>query len=396
VNSRQLGSGTVDHAGLNAGFYELAGGAEVLAYFDAVMQQLLPSGRVQYYPMTEYLGGGRVRTLSGAHLEITARRRVVDTTHVGVVVPSMRPPPFVVAEGVECVSPNDLPTLREARDTYVVVGAGKTAMDACLWLMRHGISPDRLRWVKPRDSWILDRAHVQPGRKFARHIVADVTAQLQCVRDADSIVDLFRRLEAAGCLLRIDESVEPQMYRCAILSQAELAALRRIDRVVRLGHVRSIRPGRVELDDGTLTVTGSALYVDCTADGLGTRDLDRVFDGERITLHTVRTCQPAFSAAMIAHVEAAYSDDETRNALCQPVPYPRVPLDWLRMMLVYNSNQLRWFNDPAMMAWLDASRLNILSHATATVSDRARERIIGLLRSQLQVANDKLVELLGS
>ena len=81
VNSRQLGSGTVDLTGLNAGYYELAGGAEVLAYFDAVMQQhLLPSGRVRYYPMSEYLGDGRVRTLNGAHMQITARRRVVDTT----------------------------------------------------------------------------------------------------------------------------------------------------------------------------------------------------------------------------------------------------------------------------------------------------------------------------
>ena len=30
-----------------------------------------------------------------------------------------------------------------------------------------------------------------------------------------------------------------------------------------------------------------------------------------------------------------------------------------------------------MMAWLDAARLNILSHATAAVSARVREKIIG-------------------
>jgi threonine dehydrogenase-like Zn-dependent dehydrogenase len=40
-------------------YYELAGGAEVCAYFDAVMQQqLLPTGRVTYLPMSEYLGDG--------------------------------------------------------------------------------------------------------------------------------------------------------------------------------------------------------------------------------------------------------------------------------------------------------------------------------------------------
>lgn len=47
-----------------------------------------------------------------------------------------------------------------------------------------------------------------------------------------------------------------------------------------------------------------------------------------------------------------------------------------------------------MMAWLDSARLNILSHATTTVSPRAREKIIGVLRSQLRATNDKLEKLL--
>ena len=120
-----------------------------------------------------------------------------------------------------------------------------------------------------------------------------------------------------------------------------------------------------------------------------------MFDDDRITLQTVRTCQPVFSAALIAHVETAYGDDDTKNALCRPIPNPEVPLDWLRMMLTYNGNQLRWFDEPDMMAWLDSARLNILSHATATVSPRAREKIIGVLRSQLRNTNDKLEKLLG-
>src|ERR1700752_5416937 len=56
VNSRNLGSDTIDQSGLNAGYYELASGAEVCAYFDAVMRQhLLPSGRVTYLPRGEDL-----------------------------------------------------------------------------------------------------------------------------------------------------------------------------------------------------------------------------------------------------------------------------------------------------------------------------------------------------
>jgi hypothetical protein len=38
----------------------------------------------------------------------------------------------------------------------VIVGAGKTAMDTCLWLLGHGIAPQRLTWIKPRDAWLLN------------------------------------------------------------------------------------------------------------------------------------------------------------------------------------------------------------------------------------------------
>ena len=242
VNSRNLGSDTIDQGGLNAGYYELASGAEVCAYFDAVMnQRLLPSGRVTYLPMSEYLGDGRVRTLAGDEIEVTARRVV--TSHIEITVPSMREPSYAVAPGVECVPPNDLPRIRDARDRYVIVGAGKTAMDACLWLLRHEVPASRLTWIKPRESWILDRAGIQPGSQFSKRVLRDFSNQFAAVNDAESLPDLFVRLEAKGSLMRIDQSVEPTMYRCAILSQAELEALRRIDDVVRMGHVAVDRAG---------------------------------------------------------------------------------------------------------------------------------------------------------
>jgi hypothetical protein len=395
VNSLPLGNDTIDVSGLNEGFYELAAGAEVCAYFDTVMQQrLLPTGRVSYFPMSEYLCDGRIRTSGGDDIHVTACRRVVDTTFVGITVPSMRPPPYVVAADIDCIPPNGLPTFA-SRDNYVIVGAGKTAMDTCVWLLRNDVAPERLTWIKPRDAWLLNRANVQPGPQFAKRVLADVSAQLKSVQRAESVDDLFAMLSDAGSLLRIDESVEPQMYRCAIVSPAELEQLRRVENVVRMGHVKAIEPGRVELDGGTLTTPGAALYIDCTAVGLGRGDVTPVFDADRITLQTVRTCQPVFSAAAIAHVEAAYADDDTRNALCRPIPNPDVPLDWLRMMLTYNENQIRWFDEPEMMAWLDSARLNILSHATTTVSPRAREKIIGVMRSQLRTTNDKLEKLLG-
>jgi len=101
VNSRPLGSGGKDTAGFNAGLDELASGAEVVAYFEAVMQQrLLPSGRVRYFPVSEYTADGCVVSrLSGARRPVAAGK-VVDATRFSPNIPATRPPLYEVAEGV--------------------------------------------------------------------------------------------------------------------------------------------------------------------------------------------------------------------------------------------------------------------------------------------------------
>ena len=96
----------------------------------------------------------RFRTLAGDDYTIDVRRRVVDTTYLKTVVPSMRPPPYHVGDGVDCVAPNDLPASAPGHQRFVIVGAGKTGIDACLWLLRNDIAPDRLTWIMPRDAWL--------------------------------------------------------------------------------------------------------------------------------------------------------------------------------------------------------------------------------------------------
>ena len=395
VNSRNLGSDTIDHSGLNAGYYELASGAEVCAYFDAVMRQhLLPTGRVTYLPMSEYLGDGRVRTLGGEDIEVTARRVV--TSHVEIIVPSMRRPSYAVAPGVECVPPNDLPRIRDARDRYVIVGAGKTAMDACLWLLRHGVAPQRLTWIKPRDSWILDRAAIQPGSQFAKRVLRDFSDQLHAVHEAESLPDLFDRLEAKGCLhahrpVRRPDDVP---VRDPVAGRTRRAAAHRRRGADGPCPVDRAGPHHARRRDAATSTAQRSTSTAAQTVSRASRPTT-VFTDDHISLQAVRTCQPAFSAAVIAHVEAAYPDDDTRNAFCGPVPYPHEPTDWLRMMLAFNRNQLQWFSDPDMMAWVDAARLNVLHHVSAAVSERAREKIISVLNSQMPAINDKLETLLA-
>ena len=359
VNSHSLGSGIKDTAGGNAGLFELASGAEVVAYFDQLMnQQFLPSGRVQYFPMCEYGEGAAIVSLvSGETREVKAKT-TVDATYSQVTVPSTRPPAYDVAEGARCVPLNALTTLDASPEAYVVVGAGKTGMDACLWLLDTGVSPDAISWVMPRDAWSLDRENIQPGPDFFESTVGGFWLQIEAAALATSIDDLFERLEQTGQLLRLDQNVKPTMYRCATVSKAELVELRRIKNVVRMGRVQSIGIDEIVLDNGTVPTTPDTLHIDCTADGLEARPAVTVFEGDRITLEPVRTCQPTFSAALIGHVEAAYEDEAEKNELCTPIPYPSTPIGWLRITRQDLINTARRNADTDLVAWLNNSRLD--------------------------------------
>jgi hypothetical protein len=398
VNSRKLETDSIDRVGWNEGLHELATAGDVCGYFDHVMQQqFLPSGRVSYFPMSEYLGDGRIRNLAGTQFSVNVRQRTVDATYLQTVVPSMRPPPYHVADGVVCVPPNALPHSAPGHERFVIVGAGKTGIDVCLWLLRNGIDLERLTWIMPRDAWLLDRANVQPGMEFRDRFNAHFAARLQSIAAATSVDDLFDRLEASGALLRIDPNVRPTMYRCAIVSRLELDQLRRIEHIVRMGHVQRIEPGTMVLAGGTLDVDESALYVDCTADGLERRSGTPVFDGEHITLQSVRGCQQVFSAGLIAHVEVSYDDDGTKNALCVPVPHPNTDLHWLDMTLAEHRNEINWIERPELWDWLGTSRLNLMRGVYAPMLERqrARERLLGIVKSSLHKANDKLEELIN-
>jgi hypothetical protein len=364
VASRELANGEKDKVGLNAGLYSMASGAEVLAHFDQVMQQrFLPSGRVRWLSMTDCAtdaaGAHHLTSLvSGQVQTVRVRRKVVDGTHARTEVPATHAPRYAVAPGVACIPINDLAALGRPYGQYTVVGSGKTGIDACLWLLLHGVEPARIRWVMPRDAWFLDRANFQSGLENFERNMAYSLDQFEAIIQASSPADLFARLESSGALLRLDLQVQPTTYRCGTVSRDELALLRRIGDVVRLGRLRAVEPTRIVLDHGSLPAESDTLYIDCSASAIQPQPGLPVFDGGRINLFMVRFCQPLFSAALIAFVESHVAADAERNALCAVVPSPETPADWLRMWAVTLANTARWRQQPALNAWLAKCRLN--------------------------------------
>jgi len=370
VNSKKLGTDSIDAGGWNKGLYELATNSEVCAYFDQVMQQqFLPTGRMQYFPMSEYQGDNKFRSLmSGEEFEVVAKK-LVDATFMNVTVPSMVKPAYSVAEGVECVPPNSLPRVSGDYSRYVIIGAGKTGMDACLFLLKNGVNPDVISWIMPRDSWLLDRANIQPAGLFADSLVQGFARQMAAIAASESVDDLFEKVHACGQLLRFDETVTPTMYRCATVTKAELEQLRRIKNVIRLGHVQSINTDAIVFDKGEVKTSDATLFVDCTADGLERRAAEPVFASNKITLQSVRTCQQVFSAAYIGHIEATYDNEDKKNEMSVPVPHPDSHIDFLRTTLANSLNAAQWSQDQDLQVWLKNARLDGFSQADSDDSE---------------------------
>ena len=404
VSSRELSNWTKDKAGLNQGLYGLASGAEVLAHFEQVMQdRFLPSGRVRWMPMSEYStdadGQHHVRSLtSGESTRIEIRKKLVDGTHARTEIPATHQPKFSVAPGVICIPPNRLPEIRRPHSAYAVIGSGKTGMDACNWLLQNGVPPARIRWVMPRDAWLLNRQNIQPGADDFDRTVGSLIGQFEAIAEATSVADVFEKLEQRGLLMRIDQSVEPTTYRCAVVSPAELAQLQRIPDIVRLGRLKAIEPTRITLDKGSLDADPDALYVDCSACAIQPPPRVPVFDGDRINLLMVRWCQPLFSAALIAFVESHFDDPAEKNALCGAVPSPERPTDWLTMWAATLANQGRWRQNERVRNWMMQCRLN---NAVALMrgvkpDDEAKLEQLKEAGVKASVAAAKLPELIAS
>ena len=393
VNSLPLGD-SIDEDGPNAGWYGRATGAEIFDYFQRVLEQLLASGRVRFFSMCDYAGdwSGEHRLVSrptGESSTVRVRRRIVDATYLAPSVPSTHTPSFAVDPNVRLIPINDLVTLSEPGSGYTVLGAGKTAMDACGWLLDSGVEPEAIRWIRPRDTWLLDRAFQQP-LELVGSLMEGLSLQVQAAARAENVADLFRRLEACGQLVRLDPAVEPTMYRGATISQAELEGLRLIENVVRLGRVTHIGEARIALEAGSIPTDDKQIYVDCTADGAHRVPGRAVFEPNRITLQAVRTGLLPFSAALIAFVESAREDDVEKNRLCPPNPYPNAAVDWIATNAISHRVQIRWFEEPDLLAWMERSRLDVARGLNAHLSEPQTQAAVARFLTNLEPAVEKL------
>src|SRR3984885_6363517 len=361
VNSTPLGQSRVESDGRDAGFFERASGPEICGYYDEIMRhRFLASGRVRFFPMCDYLGDRRFRSrLTGAETEVSIRNSVVDATYMASRVPATNAPPFEVADGATCVPIGALPRVVTPPDGYVIIGAGKTAMDAVCWLIDNGTPTEDIRWIRPRDPWMLNRALFQPGEALLTTF-AGVVLELEAVAECESIGQVFDRLENHQVMLRLDPSVQPSMIKGATVSLGELDRLRSIGKVIRLGHVTRIDSETITLEEGSAPTSSEQLHVHCASAGLGDNPPRPIFTNDTIVLQPITRVSLSLSAGLIGLLEASGRSTAEKNRLCPPNMWFDTPFDWIRHLLTGMRTELEWREAPDVLAWVESSRLNLV------------------------------------
>lgn len=352
VASEPLGGARRQRAGPEAGLAERATGAEVLRYFEGVLDRLRSTGRVRFHGGARWVGG-RSYVVDGRERRAPESCTVVDATYRAASIPATTPPPFEVRPGAHVIPVNELPRVGTTAAQYVVAGAGKTATDACVWLLQHGVPPDAICWVRPREPWMLNRARIQPDPAVMFDTVATTWEAAVAAR---SLEEVFRRLEDAGVMLRIDPSTVPTMAKTPTLAEWELALLRSVPWVLR-GRLAEVSPRRLRVDGRAVELQQDAVVVHCAASGHAYPPLVPLWS-DVVRLQTIRAGFPSFNAALAGYVEATRRDDAEKNRLCPPSPLPDTPATWAQMQVLGARATAAFMSAPDVAAWAQTTSLN--------------------------------------
>ena len=236
------------------------------------------------------------------HFQVKVLRKTVDGTRMQANVPSMRPPTYGVGKEVNLVPINGLVNLKSPFKKYVVVGAGKTGLDALLYLIDKDVNPDRITWIVPNDCWYLNRAVFEMGDLWC-----EMKKQYTAVVEAKDIDDLYLKYEKLGIMMRVDETCWPTRMRGATITQDELEKVRKVKNIIRQGRIKEITSDLIIFQNGTSTESDAeSLFVDCSASGCGLGahiPATDIFCGNRINLQMFLLPQPCACSGIVAALE---------------------------------------------------------------------------------------------
>ena len=110
----------VQCSAVQGGGADLASKAQILAYYELVLAELVATGRVTWLPLCEHRGQGSIVSLAqqGRHIQVTVRMKTVDATRCETHVPATLASNYGVAEGVNHVPVNSLASIKQAWERW--------------------------------------------------------------------------------------------------------------------------------------------------------------------------------------------------------------------------------------------------------------------------------------
>ena len=353
----------------NRDAHDLSSRQEILAYFQRVLDKLRATGRLRFFAESEYVGGTDFKTKGGdaVTVELRAGGKVVDATYVQSLVPSICPPKYEVDPSVTLCPVNGLSSLQLAADSrdFVIIGAGKTAMDAVVHLLRNDVAQERIHWIMPNDSWVIRRDYMDPTRLDKQLLDFKLW---QTAADLEELVLISE--EKGAMLARLDPDVMPRNFKAATLSDDELQLLRSVKDVVRRGRVQAVGAAAITWQNGGAAWAyppgKDLVFVDCSANGLRGRPPRPIFEEGRITLQSALMAQICPSGAVIGWLEChgRHMSDKQKNETVIPCPHPATTRDLVKTVLLNMRNTFHLSSVKGFSRFWNNSRLNQDSHTS--------------------------------
>ena len=89
----------------------------------------------------------------------------------------------------------------------LIIGGGKTGIDAILYLIENDVASENIQWIVPNDSWYIVRDGFEDISKFCALWVYQTLENIITSKDVNEV---YKRGEKVGLFMRLDT-------RCFIL-----------------------------------------------------------------------------------------------------------------------------------------------------------------------------------
>ena len=243
-----------------------------------------------------------VQEINLISLQVKVLQKTVDATRMLTNVPATKPPEYHISDGVNLVPINALADIQKPWKRYVIIGAGKTGLDAIFHLIENNVDPKKIVWIAPNDSWYWNRDQFSDLKNFPFNISEIFGSYI----NAEDVNDAYKKSEDVKTYLRIDKNIWPTKMRAATVSTHELEKIKCVGEIVRHGRIDRIEKDSINFQLGqTIPTDTDTLHIDCSASSTNFPPVnnDKIFNGNNITLILVQVPQPCTSGAIIAALE---------------------------------------------------------------------------------------------